>query len=249
MARTSSSRISAAVPGSVPSPASLRPREERVDGTVERRRTLRHLERREGMDVHARHRFLDGAADRFVGLAGVVGMDAALQADLGGAALPRLDGAPRHLFQGEVVGLAAQVVVRAALGEGAEAAAEVADVGVVDVAVDDVADDVAAHRLAQRVGRTGDMAIVGVARREQPLDLGMVEPLAAGRPIDDAHDLRIDLAQQHLRRGRRLGVAGRPVVLARQALRHRSCAAPASPPRAPARARAGERRTDRPRGD
>ena len=45
------------------------------------------------MDVHARHRLLDGAADRFVGLARVVGMDAALQTDLGGAALPRLDGA------------------------------------------------------------------------------------------------------------------------------------------------------------
>src|SRR4029453_17245311 len=97
--------------------------------------------------------FLDGAADRFVGLAGVVGMDAALQADLGGAALPRLDGAARHFFQREIVGLAAQVVVRAALGEGAEAAAEVADVGVVDVAVDDVGNDAAANRLAQGVGR------------------------------------------------------------------------------------------------
>jgi hypothetical protein len=62
------------------------------------------------------------------------------------------------------------------------------------------------------------MAIVGVARREQPLDLGMVEPVAAGRAIDDADDLGIDLAQQDLWRGRRLGVAGRPVVVARQAL-------------------------------
>ncbi len=46
------------------------------------------------MDVHVGHRRLDGPADRGVGLAGVVGMDAALQADLGGAAVPRLDGAP-----------------------------------------------------------------------------------------------------------------------------------------------------------
>ena len=61
------------------------------------------------------------------------------------------------LVEGEIVGRAAQVLVRAALREGAELAAEVADVGVVDVAVDDVAHDVAADRAAQRVGRARDV--------------------------------------------------------------------------------------------
>ena len=249
IARTSSSRISAAVPGSVPSPASLRPARNVSIGRSSVAAPCVTSSGEKAWMCMPGTACLDGAADRFVGLAGVVGMDAALQADLGGAALPRLDGAPRHLLQREIVGLAAQVVVRAALGEGAEAAAEVADVGVVDVAVDDVADDVAAHRLAQRVGRAGDMAIVGVARREQPLDLGMVEPLAAGRAIDDAHDLGIDLAEQHLRRAAAARCCRAPSRPRAPSPRHRSCGAPASPPRAPARARARARRTDRRRGD
>ncbi len=107
--------------------------------------------------------------------------------------------------------------MRAALGEGAEAATEIADVGVVDVAIDDVAHDVAADRLTQGIGGAGDMAVVGIACREQAHDLGMVEPLAGGRAVDDAGDLRIDLARQDLRRGRRLGIAGRPVIVARKA--------------------------------
>ena len=52
----------------------------------------------------------------------------------------------------EIVGRAAQRLVRLALGEGAERAAVGADVGVVDVAVDDVADGLAADiaRAARR---------------------------------------------------------------------------------------------------
>ena len=69
----------------------LQLRQEGGERRLQGRGALRHLERREGVDVHAGHRRLDGAADRDVGLAGVVRMDAALQADLGGAALPGLD--------------------------------------------------------------------------------------------------------------------------------------------------------------
>ena len=89
-ARTSSSRISAAVPGSEPSPAAFSSARKSATLHPERRRALRDFERREGMDVQAGHRRLDGAADREIGLAGVVRMDAALQADLDRAALPRL---------------------------------------------------------------------------------------------------------------------------------------------------------------
>ena len=68
------------------------------------------------------------------------GVDAALQADLGGAAIPRLGAAPHDLVDAEQVGGPAQVGGQAALRERAEAAAEVADVGVVDVPADDVGD-------------------------------------------------------------------------------------------------------------
>jgi hypothetical protein len=65
-----------------------------------------------------------------------------------------------------------------ALGEGAESALEVADIGVIYIAVDHVAHDVAADGLAQRVGSSDDVLIVRVARGEQPYDLGLVQALA-----------------------------------------------------------------------
>ncbi len=69
-----------------------------------------------------------------------VGVNAALHADFGRAALFGFANPPADLFQGEQVGIAAQVERERALGEGAEATLEGADVGVVDVAVDDEAD-------------------------------------------------------------------------------------------------------------
>ena len=164
----------------------LQPGEELGDRQSERRRALRHLQRREGVDVHLGDDRLDRPADRFVGGAGVVGMDAALQADFRRAAIPRLDRAARDFLDGEIVGRAAQILVRAALREGAELAPEVADVGVVDVAVDDVAHDVAADRAAQRVGGLRDVPVVGVARREQAHDVGRGEPFARCGALDDA---------------------------------------------------------------
>src|SRR5262249_9466789 len=100
------------------------------------------------MDMEPRYGAPDGARDREVGLAGILGMDAALQADLGGAAIPRLLAAATDLIEVEIIGPAAQVLAQLALGEGAELAAIVANVGVVDVAVDDVADDIAVDAAA-----------------------------------------------------------------------------------------------------
>ena len=80
--------------------------------------------------------------------AGQLGVDAALHADLGGAELPGLLGPVGDLVEGERVG----VGVGAPLGERAEPAADVADVGEVDVAVDDVGDVVADRLAAQVVG-------------------------------------------------------------------------------------------------
>src|ERR1700757_926320 len=93
------------------------------------------------MDVRSDR--LDGAADRKISGACVVGMDAALQAHFRGAALPGLAAAALDLLEREIIGAAAQIGGELALREGAELAAEVADVGVVDVAVDHIGDAVA----------------------------------------------------------------------------------------------------------
>ena len=73
---------------------------------------------------------------------GQLGVDAALHAHLGRAEVPGLRGPVGDLVEGERVG----VGVGAPLGERAEPAADVADVGEVDVAVDDVGDLVADRR-------------------------------------------------------------------------------------------------------
>ncbi len=70
------------------------------------------------------HGLLHGATDREIGRARVVGVDPALQADLGGASAPRLLGAPRNLGKIEVVGFAAEGRAPPPLREGAEAALE-----------------------------------------------------------------------------------------------------------------------------
>ena len=76
-------------------------------------------------------------------------MDPALQADLRRAALPRLLRAADDLLVRDEVRRAAQVRGELALRERAEAAAEVADVRVLDVPRDDVGDGVAVHLAPQ----------------------------------------------------------------------------------------------------
>ncbi len=151
-ARTSSSRISAAVPGSELSPAVLQLAQEIGDRTAERLGALPDFERREGVDVDVGHRFFDCPADCEIGGAGVFRMDAALQAYLGRAAAPSFLDPPLDLGDIEVVGPAAQVFAELPLRERAELAAEIADVGVVDVTGHDVADRVPIDPLPQLVG-------------------------------------------------------------------------------------------------
>src|SRR6185312_13572293 len=100
------------------------------------------------MDVHARYCRLDGLADADIGFSGVIRVNAALQAHFRGAAIPCLLRAADDLAPFQVVRRAAQRLVRLALGEGAELATIVADVGVVDVAVDNVTNDLAADGTA-----------------------------------------------------------------------------------------------------
>ena len=90
-------------------PGLLELRQEVAQRQTERRRTLRYFQWREGMYMHIRQHCLDRAADAEIGLAGIVGMDAALQAHLGGAAVDGLDDAPLDLLEVEQVRIAAQV--------------------------------------------------------------------------------------------------------------------------------------------
>ena len=165
-----------------------------VELHAERPRALPDLQRRECMHVDAGRRILHRPADRQVRLARIVGMNPALEADLGRPATPGLPGAARNFREVEIVGPAAQVRAQPTLGERAEPALEVADVGVVDVAVDDVAHGLAVALAAQRIGRLADRARFTTASLEQPDDLRFVERRALAHPI------------QHL--GERTGCAG-----------------------------------------
>ncbi len=149
--RTSSSRISAAVPGMVSSPASRSSVSHSRTGTPAFAAAVTISIGRERVHVHARHPRLDRPDD--VGVAGDrhLRVDAALQADLGGAGRPRLLGPVGDLLHRQPV----RVGVALPLGERAEPAPHVADVGEVDVPVDHVGDVVADRVPAQRRRRAG----------------------------------------------------------------------------------------------
>ncbi len=99
------------------------------------------FERREGVDVDAGRALRFTAAAEFeIGLAGVARMDAALQADFGGAACGGFARAAGDFAMVEIVAACrAERRRRVAFGERAEAAFVEADIGVIDVAVDDIA--------------------------------------------------------------------------------------------------------------
>src|SRR5207237_1679863 len=95
---------------------------------------LPDLERREGVNVDIGYRLFYRAADPEVGRSGIFRVDATLQAHFRCAAVPGFLDPPLNLGEIEVIGPAAQVFDELALGERAELAAEIADVGVVDIA-------------------------------------------------------------------------------------------------------------------
>ena len=123
---------------------------------AERRGALPDLERRERVHVDLRHGPLDRPDDVRVVLARERRMDPALQADLRRPALPRLLGAPHDLVERDEVRRAAQVRRELPLRERAEAAAEVADVRVLDVPGHDVGDLVAADLPPKGIGGGAD---------------------------------------------------------------------------------------------
>src|SRR3954452_5679389 len=134
------------------------------------------------MDVDVRQLAFDRAAHVEVEVPGEGGVDAALEADLDRAAFPRLAAAADDLVQRDEVRAAAQVLGELALRECAEAAAEVADVGVVDVARDDVCDGVAVDLAAEPVGRAEDDLYVWSSGAEEGRDVVLAELVLRARP-------------------------------------------------------------------
>src|SRR5215210_5200151 len=116
-----------------------------VELQAECRRALPDLERGKRVHVQTRYRILDRSHDGQVVIPGEGGMNTALQADLGRAAFPRLLATTHDLLVRNEVRRSAQVRSEPALRERAEAATEVTDVRVLDVAGDDVADLVPAY--------------------------------------------------------------------------------------------------------
>ena len=137
------------------------------------------LHRAERVHVHLGHPLLHRGGEVEVRRTGELGVDAALHADLGRAELPGLLGAVGDLLQRQRVG----VGVGAALGERAEPAADVADVGEVDVPVDDVGHVVADGLPAQRVGELHDLVEQLALRghQRQRVLVGQVPRVALGR--------------------------------------------------------------------
>ena len=162
--RMSWSSTSAEVPGSVPSARLLELGEVLRDGQPGAGRAVEDLLRGEGVQVHLGQGGLDGAAEIDVVAAVELRGQAGLDADLGRAELPRLDGAANHLVHREEVALLLAMVA----AERAEAAMLDADVGEVDVAVHDVGDHVARLAAAHLVRDEGDGLEVAPGGLGQP---------------------------------------------------------------------------------
>ena len=130
------------------------------------------------MDVQAGYRRPDRGDDLRVVVTGERRMNSALEADLGRAPHPRLDRPAHDLVQRHEECGAAQVLGELALRERAEAASEVTDVRVLDVARDDVRDLVSAHLRPQPVGGGEHTLALPAAGRQEALDLVPAEILA-----------------------------------------------------------------------
>ena len=152
-------------------PGVLREREVVAERHAEAAGALGDLERGEPVQVDGGRGRFHRSCHRQVVLAVEVGMDAALEADLGGAALDGFDDPALDLLEVEQVRRPAEVERHRALRERAELALERADVRVVDVAGSHEGDDVADGVGAELIGDRSDTRDVGTTRAEQRDDL------------------------------------------------------------------------------
>ena len=150
-------------------------------------------------------------------------MNAALQANLGAATLPGFLGPANDFLERQVIGFAAQALLGFALRESAELAAEIADIGIVDVAVHDIAHGVAIHLAPQLIRRLGNGFDLAVASMEQSNDLVLAQWISGHRPVE--HPVKTGIGEKTRRDHklgdlivRRLGPARRPILGARQSI-------------------------------
>src|SRR5208283_4412633 len=110
-----------------------------------------------------------------------------------GAALPGFLDPPLDLREIEIIGPPAQILAELALREGAELTAEIADVGVVDVAGDDIADRVAIDPTAEPVGGVADGGEAFAARGEELDDIGFAKRFASRSAVEQGRQLPLTL--------------------------------------------------------
>jgi hypothetical protein len=149
---------------------------------------------RVGVDVELRVSRLDRLEDLPVVRVILVRVDAALDAHLGGAARHRVVALLEDLLHAAVVGVGLVAVAR----EAAERAADVADVGEVDVAADDEGHVVALVLAAREVGGEQQRAVLGAARRQHRDDVLLAELAAGERPVEHAREIGLHVGEQSL---------------------------------------------------
>src|SRR5207248_360083 len=140
-----------------------------------RLRPLPDLQRGKRVDVQFRDGALDRADDRFVVLTGESRMNPALKTHFGRAALPGFARTPDDLVKRNEIRGSAQIRGQFSFRERAEAAAEVADVRVLDVSRDDVGHVVTARLATQTIGGGEHAVQLLAAGAEQTHELRFAE--------------------------------------------------------------------------
>src|SRR5579859_1458887 len=120
-------------------------------------------------------------------------MNTTLHADFTAAAFPVFACPSNHFIQRQIIGRPTQIFAQLPFAKGAELAAEVADIGIVDVAVDRVRDDIAIDLLTQSIGCLADSREIGPARLEEAYNLLLAEILARSCLRDNLKNLRRDV--------------------------------------------------------
>ena len=149
-------------------------------------RALPHFKRRKRVNVHIRHGRLDRAANVQVVLARVSGMNTSLHADFRGAPFPGFTNASLNLFHLQVVGRAAQVFAQPTLGKRTESTAEVANIGVVDVAIDRVGYLVSDQFTPQPIGGRADSGEIPPPGAEQSDNFRFTWRVSAQSTVENA---------------------------------------------------------------
>ena len=191
------SRISAAVPRNGTQTYFLHHKQEVADAQTGLLAAVLHLEGREGVDVDTRDPLLDGDQHVPVLVAGHLRMQSALHADFRSPRLPGLLGPVGDLLDGKGFTL----FVAEVLGEGAELAARIADIGEVNVAHRNEGNHVADCALAEFVGGGAESVKLQVLCVEEFYGLFHLDIYAVQGPVQDTRRFRLDGRKKPVKAG------------------------------------------------